>query len=434
MESVWSRERENFPAGSKLRGKVKTDVLVVGGGIAGILCAWELKRRGIDCVLVEQHRIGGGNTANTTAKITVQHGLIYQHLIRRIGTEKTALYYGINQKAIERYQQLAARIPCDWQAETAWLYSTESRALLEREARAYEQAGIPFSWQEKPALPVASYGAVGIAGQARFHPLKLIGGLLKDLSYYEHTFVEEIRDRRALTRSGEIEARHIVLATHYPLVNVPGRYFMKLTQQRSYVLGLEGVQPVDGMYIDTRTGGYSFRNHEDLLLFGGSGNKTAKPCGGFTQLRQAAAKFYPGGEERYAWAAQDCMSLDQIPYIGVHRKSAQRLYVITGFNKWGMSGAMAGAMVIGDLIETRKSEYESLFSPKRPMAAGKLIANMASAAAGLVRPGKRCTHLGCGLKWNEQEKSWDCSCHGSRFDQTGEIMDNPAKRRISVEK
>jgi hypothetical protein len=187
------------------------------------------------------------------------------------------------------------------------------------------------------------------------------------------------------------------------------------------------------MYLDGRENGYSFRTYDNLLFGGGGDHKTGKKGGGYAELRAFAKQAYPTATEKYHWTTQDCMTLDKIPYIGRHRSGSQNLYVATGFNKWGMSGSMVAAEILRDLIVSDKSELEELYNPSRSMMSRQLFVNIGSAAKGLLSVGgPRCTHMVCKLHWNAVEKSWDCSCHGSRFGKNGGVIDNPAKRGIRL--
>ena len=432
-QSIWQDALADVPERGPLIGERKTDVLVVGGGMAGLLTAYMLKKKGIDCLLLEAGRVCSGNTGRTTAKITAQHGLVYAKLIREYGAIAARRFYEANMAAIEAYRTLAEKIPCDCEEKTAYVYSTADHDALEKEAAAYVRLKIPHRWRENPPLPVRSVGALGMPGQAQFHPLKLVRGLLPELDYHENTFVTDIEGHRAVTRDGAVTAEHIVLATHYPMVNVPGLYFLKLHQSRSYVLALQGGPDVDGMYIDEQDGGLSLRNYGDTLLLGGGGHRTGKRGGDFAQLRAVAQNAYPDAAIRFAWAAQDCMSLDGMPYIGAHRKGAPYLHVATGFNKWGMTGSMLAATMLAEQIETGTSPLAGLLWPRRSMLHPALFSNIGTAALHLLKPGRRCSHLGCALHWNESEQSWDCPCHGSRVDCRGRLTDNPAKRGISIE-
>lgn len=435
MQSLWLDSVKNHRVryDGKIGRSFRTEALVIGGGMAGVLCAYRLKEMGVDCIVVEGGRLGEGTTGHTTAKITSQHGNIYAGLIRKIGLERALQYYQMNEKALDTYRELAKRHPCHFEEKHAYIYSVDDRAELEKEAEAYHRMHIPMHFDERPPLPFAVAGALGMERQAQFNPLELLVDIAKGLEIYENTFVHEIREQRAITSHGMIKADHIVLATHYPLVNIPGLYFMKLYQHRSYVIALENAPQIGGMYLDEKEGGYSFRNYGDMLLLGGGSHRTGCKGGGFDVLRELAGRAYADATEKYAWATQDCMTLDGMPYVGVQRRAEPNLYVATGFNKWGMTGAMSAAMIIADLIVNRRSEYEALLSPQRSVFHPQLIQNVFTSLYGYVRPGKRCTHMGCALKWNGREKTWDCPCHGSRFDASGNVINNPAKKRIADE-
>jgi len=181
------------------------------------------------------------------------------------------------------------------------------------------------------------------------------------------------------------------------------------------------------MFVDEAKKGMSFRNYENLLIVGGGDHRTGKAGGNYTELRQFAQKYYPNSIEKYNWATQDCMSLDGIPYIGRYSKSTANLFVASGFNKWGISSSMVSAMILSDMVVGKTNEFQEVFSPHRSMLNLQLLANGFEAVTNLLTFSKRrCPHMGCALKWNGTEFSWDCPCHGSRFDESGNLIDNPS--------
>ena len=440
MQTVWN-QTASLPAFPPLKKDIKTGVLVIGGGITGILCAYMLKQIGVPCVLVEADRLCGGVTGCTTAKITAQHGLIYHQLIRRFGEGKAKLYLEANQAALDRYRALARDIDCDFEEQSACVYTREAKGKkkVERELAALRRLGYPAVSVPRTALPFPTVDAVSFPDQAQFHPLKFIAGLLDGLdglTIYEHSTVRELMDRTAVTDGGRIRAEAIIVATHFPFLNKHGSYFLKLYQHRSYVIALEHAADVHGMYVDESERGLSFRSFGDLLLLGGGGHRTGKQGGGWKELRDFAKVHYPQAREVRHWATQDCMSLDGVPYIGQYSRRTPGLYVATGFNKWGMTSAMVAALMLSDRIAGHRSPYESVFSPSRSILRPQLAVNAAGAVLNLLTPtAPRCPHLGCALKWNPQEHTWDCPCHGSRFTEDGKLLDNPAtgdlKRRGS---
>lgn len=400
--------------------------------MVGILCAHRLAMRGVDYALIEADRICCGVTRNTTAKITSQHGLIYDKLMRMHGRETARGYWRANEAAMKEFRKLANAIDCDYRQMDNYIYAKDDLQKLEKEKAALDTLGIPAELIKATSLSFPVAGAIRFAGQAQFHPLKFAAELVKDLHIYEHTPAREFADNTVTTDYGKITAKKIIIATHFPLINKHGAYFLKLYQQRSYVLALKNAGQVDGMYLDEAENGLSFRNFGDLLLLGGGGHRTGKQGGGWAELEAFARQYYPDAREVCRWATQDCMTLDGIPYIGRYGKRTPELYVATGFNKWGMTTSMVAAMILSDLVTGKENPYADTFRPDRPILRKQLFANAAETTVNLLTPTKpRCPHLGCALKWNRQEHSWDCPCHGSRFDEKGMLLDNPATGNLN---
>ena len=432
MKSVWE-DGALRPAFNGLESDARCDVLVIGGGIAGVLCAYELTKRGVDCILVDAERICGGITKNTTAKITVQHGLIYDKMIKRFGKHRAQGYIGAQFDALMRYRELASQTNFDFCERESCVYTLRDSLSLERELRALELLGCKASLTDKTELPFEVSGALFIKGQAMMHPLKLLYALAAELCIYENTRVIEIRDGVAVTDKARIRAEHFIVASHFPFINKHGLYFLKMYQHRSYVLGIGAQEELRGMYIDEADGGFSFRSYGKTLLIGGGGHRTGKKGSAWHGLSKLAAEYYPHSNELYRYATQDCMTLDGIPYIGRYSKRTQRLYVTSGFNKWGMTSAMVSAHLLSDLVMGRKNKYEEIFSPGRSILRPQLAVNAFESAVNLLTPtAPRCPHLGCALKYNSYEHSWDCPCHGSRFAEDGELLDNPATKNKSL--
>lgn len=430
MESVWQKtELPEFP---ELKGDIHTNVLIIGGGMAGILTAYMLHQNGVKYVLAEKGRICSRTTANTTAKITFQHGLIYDRILKSGGVEKAQKYLKANMAAFDKYAGICADIDCDYEIKDNFVYSTDNRKKLEDEADALRKIGYHAEMCESIPIPVKNVGALKFSSQAQFNPLKFVSAIAGGLNIYENTFVREMPGNTAVTDNGRIYAEKIIVATHFPFINKHGSFFLKLYQHRSYVLALEGAESVDGMYVDEDHTGFSFRNYGDLMLLGGGGHRTGKKGGNWDELRAFSDKHYPDAREKYFWAAQDCMSLDGIPYIGQYSKSTPNLYVASGFNKWGMTGAMTAAITLSNMILGGSNEYADVFDPSRSILKPQLLVNGFESAKNLMTISeKRCPHLGCALKWNAAEHSWDCPCHGSRFSESGEVLDNPANGNLN---
>ena len=425
MKSIW--QDTHLPSFPALPGDTKTDVLIIGGGMAGLLTAHSLKEAGVKCMVAEAGTIAGGITGNTTAKITSQHGLIYRSLISRFGADTAGRYLEANEQAVSRFRELCRDLHCDWENQDAFLYSTDNRAALEAELNALQSLRFPAEFRENLPLPFPTLGGVCFPRQGQIHPLKLLDALVPKLHIYEHSRVLELTKHYAVTNRGKIFADSFIVATHFPFLNKHGFYFMKLYQQRSYVLALENVPVFDGMYLGIEKDGLSFRHWGDALLLGGGGHRTGKTGGGWVELEHRAKEYWPEARIIRRWAAQDCMSLDGVPYIGRYGKDTPNLFVATGFNKWGMTSSMVAAGILTDLVQRKSNPYTDIFSPDRTMLCGQLGLNLLESARNLLTPTvPRCPHLGCALKWNAQEHSWDCPCHGSRFTEDGTLLDNPA--------
>lgn len=432
MKSIWNGSTE-IPNFQRLGGTRNTDVLIIGGGLAGVLCAYFLKQKGVDCILAEGGKICSGTTANTTAKITSQHGLIYHKLFKKLGAEKASMYLYANQNAVEEYNKLCRNIDCNYEIKDNYVYSLDDRSLLEKEINSLSKIGYKADFKNNLPLPFETVGAVKFSNQAQFNPLKFVSELCKDLNIFENTFIYEIRDNRALTDSGEINAKKIIVTTHFPFINKHGSYFLKLYQHRSYAIALENSPQINGMYVDENKKGMSFRNYGKYLIIGGGSHRTGKKGGSWNEIRDAAARFYPESNEKFHWAAQDCMSLDSIPYIGHYSKRMNDLYVATGFNKWGITSSMVSAMLLSDMVVGKKPDWAEVFSPSRSIITPQLAVNAFEATVNLLTPStKRCPHLGCALKWNKAERSWDCPCHGSRFSSDGILLENPSTGNIKI--
>lgn len=476
MKSVWS-ESCKFRKREALNKDIKTDVLVIGAGIAGILTAYMLKQKGRDVVLIDAAEIASGNTKNTTAKITSQHDLIYSKLITEFGEEKARQYAKANELAIKKYKEIIEykRIECDFEEKPAYVYSLNEVDVLKEEVEAAKNLGIDAEFVQEVNLPFKIKGAVKFNNQAQFNPLKFLRGISNELVIYENTRALEIKENLVVTSGGNITANNIVVATHYPIMNAPGYYFMKMHQERSYVLALENTSEIDGMYIDLNKEGYSFRTYNNLLLLGGISHRTGEneEGGSYDELRKVAKKLYPKAKEKYYWSAQDCMTIDGIPYIGRYSSETPNIYVATGFNKWGMTSSMVSAMIISDMILEKENDFSEIFSPRRfdlslsinniandlietakNFIAQKVyipsseIEHIKNGHGGIIeyngekvgvyknKEGKeffvstKCTHLGCQLSWNADELTWDCPCHGSRFDYKGRLIGSPATKDL----
>lgn len=473
MESIWSKTTQ-IPEKKTLMKEKNIEIAVIGGGITGLLTAYLLQQNGKEVIVLEADQIGSGQTKNTTAKITSQHGRIYASLLKDYGAEKARLYAMANQEAIDHYEEIIKKehISCHFERVKSYLYSRKQETPICREAEVASILGIRAYFTKKVNLPFPIKGAVCFENQAQFHPLEFVKGIADKLTIYEHTKVKKVKGNCLETNQGKIYAKHIIFATHYPFHNFPGFYFARQHQERSYVIAISGIPKWKGIYYSEDKEGLSFRWYEDNLLIGGGGHRTGEitPKDGFSCLEKKIRSLYPDYTEVARWSAQDCITHDNLPFIGQYSIFHPNWYVATGLKKWGMTGAMVSARLLSDKICGHYNPYEKLFSPIRChffISRKKLWTDMKHSIKGLslgnfyfpfqnvyplesgeakiVRIGLRrygvykdsngklhkvsvkCPHLGCMLHWNPEELSWDCPCHGSRFDYDGNLLDNPAQ-------
>lgn len=474
INSIWS---EGFFGGRRyprLRGELSADVAVIGGGMAGILCADALVREGLSVVVLERDRVGSGQTGGSTAKITAQHGAIYHRLAGK-SRRAARLYAEANEWAVREYADRIRRegIDCDFEMRDAYVYAMDSRMLLEREYRAQKEAGLSVELCDGVGLPFDEVGAIRLSGQAQLHPLKFLYAVARNLRIFENSTVMRVSGTDVFTSHGCVHAKYVVFACHYPFKNFPGLFFTRMHQEQECFLALERAPIPSGMWVCVEEEGVSMRSYGRLTLMGGMSHRTGEGVGGaYAALRRRAARYFPESRVVAHWSAQDCITASGRPYIGRFCPTRPHWMIATGFGKWGMTASMISARLIGDLICGRKNPWSGLYSPTaRPLSEMRGIANeTAHAARGLARValslpnesvdalapghggivyvnGRRagaykdldgkvyavrpvCTHLGCRLEWNGDDKTWDCPCHGSRFDYRGEPIAAPAKKPL----
>ena len=423
--SLWQDtcKPNNFP---EIQNDIETDVLIIGGGIAGILCAYFLEQNNVDYILCEAKTIGSGTTARTTAVLSAQHDILYSQLIKKYGEEYAKLYLEANLNAITDFRKISNNISCDFEICPTYQYSAKNDSQLKNEIAALKKLNFNAKLTKSIPLPVKAKTNLCFPIGAQFHPLKFIYGISEKLNIFENSKIEKIEGTTAFCNGYKIFAKRIIICSHFPILNNHGLYFTKLYQKKSYVVALENAGKYHGTFVD-KDNGFYFRNYKNLLLVGGGDHRTGHIKDGFKTVRDFVSNNFPKAKEKYAWSTQDCMTLDNVAYIGKYSKNTPDIYVATGFNEWGMTTSMLSAQILCDMVCGKSNKYEKVFSPSRNMITPQLFANLGETVINFANPfPKRCTHLGCALKWNKYEHTWDCACHGSRFDENGEIINNPA--------
>ncbi|MEC5422533.1 FAD-dependent oxidoreductase [Virgibacillus sp. C22-A2] len=493
-EPFW-RDSVSLPSFPKLEQSINVDVGIVGGGITGITAAYLLSKQNVNVTLIDAGVILNGTTGHTTAKITAQHGLIYDELIQHFGQDKASQYYQAADDAQKLIQETISSlaIDCDFQKEDAYIYTNSDSYIsqLENEKKAYDKLNIQSQLTETIPLDIPLKSALIMKDQAQFHPLRYLKVLVEEsakngVQFFENTTATDIEHNKhpaIITRDGNrISCDNIIIATQFPFYDKEGFYFARMYQDRSYVLAVKSPKTFPGgMYINAETPTRSIRttsmNGEDLWLIGGENHKTGtgqSTIEHYNALHSFAAEYVGIDQIPYRWSAQDITTLDKVPYIGPITDNNDAIFVATGYRKWGMTNGTVAAKVISDRITQKENQYEDLYSPSRFQAdpsirkfasinadvakhliKGKLeytennINKLAADDATVTRiGGKRagvykdegeslhmvdttCTHMGCEVEWNSGDRTWDCPCHGSRFSYTGEVVTGPATKPLS---
>ena len=488
-ESIWltTADGAGFPL---LDRDVAVDVAVVGGGITGLTTALALKRQGATVAVAERETVAAGATGYTTAKISALQSTHLSDIRSKNGADGAAAYATATLEAVARIAALVEEegIECDFEQRDAFTYAGDQQEVAsgEQEADAAREAGLAVESTTETGLPWEVPAAVRLAGQAQFQPVAYTRGLAQRVDgdgshVFERTHVTGVEDGapcRVETAGGAtITAERVVVATNYPLLD-RGLFFARLEATRSYCVALpiRGDVP-QGMLITAGQPTRSLRTFRDHLIVGGEGHQTgaadARPER-YEALVEFGERHFPVGPGTpYRWSTQDGMPVDSLPYIGLYTPRSKRLYVAAGFMKWGMTSATIAATLLTDLIAGRDNPYAARFDPNRAslralpktaklnLHAGREFfgarakpaeasssAQVPAGEARVVRSGTgkigvfrdedggvhgvslRCTHLGCLVRFNDAERSWDCPCHGSRFDVDGAVLAGPATKPL----
>ena len=455
MNSYWNQTQEErkYP---KLTQDIGADVVIIGGGLTGIQTAYLLANRGLKVVLLEKDKLCSGTTGGSTGKITSQHGILYKYLKDLNGKDFAKKYYEANEQAKENIIKIInkEKIECDLERKNAYVFTEVEKEVqkIKEEVEYTKKIDISSQFVSEIDLPIDIYGAIKFENQAQFDPVKYVYGLSKCIiknggEIYENSKVlETVEDDGkyiVMTKEGSVKAKHLVIATRYPIIRFPGYYFMKMYQSTSYALLVDTHTDLelDGYYINSETPVLSFRtvktDGKNLLLAVGYDYKTGTEIIGnpFEYLKARIKNMYPEAEVLKTWTAEDCISLDKIPYIGDFSDIMDNCYVATGFNKWGVTSSNIGAKIIADKILGNRNEYEDIFESSRLgiiKNKDEVMNMIKEAGEGIIlerikgKPTPTCTHLGCKLSWNPIEEVWECPCHGSKFTKRGFVIEGPA--------
>ena len=539
MNSYWINSEKNKEKYNKLEKNIETDICIIGGGITGISTAYYLTKENLKVTVLDMGKIGFQTTGNSTAKITSQHGLFYKYLKDSKGEDFARLYYDANEDAIKNIKKIVEKenIECDLECQSAYVLAANREEVqkVKDEVEVVRGFGGHAEYLEredidKNLLILNPLAAIRFKNQAQFNSYKYtieLAKVCKNLgaNIYENTKVVDVRDEKDYyyleTEDGyKIKAKYLVITTKYPIINIPGFYFMKMYQSTSYGISIPVKEKLfDGMYITSTNPKVSLRmakvdnniikdvvdgnienyakqdkenrkrvkekqnskiDNEYVLIVVGADHKTGEKTdlsNSYKKLENITKQIYPQGKVENYWNTEDCITLDKIPYIGKYSTMWENAYVATGFNKWGITTSNIAANIITDMIIGRKNRYEDIFISTRvePVKNRQEVGNMLKeTVSSLVlkkfelpeseqaslknEEGKiieiegekvgaykdkegriytivpKCAHLGCELSWNNLEKTWDCPCHGSRYDYTGKMLYGPTVKDLYIDK
>jgi glycine/D-amino acid oxidase-like deaminating enzyme/nitrite reductase/ring-hydroxylating ferredoxin subunit len=489
-ESCWVATAPERDAAAPLSAEIEADVAIIGAGIVGLTAALLLQSAGRSVVVLEAARLGRQVTGGSTAKVTSQHGLVYDRLAKQMGTDAAAAYARSNEAGLafiaDRVRERG--IDCEFERCPAYVYAytAEQEAAVEREVAAASRAGLPARLVQDLALPFKVRAAVCFDEQAQFHPMKYLTAIAAEIGerggrIFEATRVVDVDNGQPCTvvaEHGKVRAQEVIVATNIPILDRGGFFGRAFPYRHMCIAAPVAKDRVpQGMYISAEEPIRSFRSTpwsetERLMVFIGEAFPTgqADTRDKLSSLESFAREHFGVTSPAYRWGNQDFYSADGVPFVGPILPGVSRIRIATGFNAWGITAGTVAAMILSDDMLGRRNDWAWLYDSRRlGLRSGgrKLVEKNIDAARNWVedrlhkaderspssiRPDEaaivrldgqavaayrdgegvlhsvsaRCTHMGCLVHWNSAERSWDCPCHGSRYDVDGNVLHGPA--------
>jgi glycine/D-amino acid oxidase-like deaminating enzyme/nitrite reductase/ring-hydroxylating ferredoxin subunit len=489
MKTIWRSESNTY---DKLNSDYECDTAIIGGGIAGLWCAYNLVNAGQRVCILEAKQIGSGVTAGSTAILTYAQDIIYNPLIKKHGTRVAKKYLEDTKQAISDIAEIIKtnNVDCELESIDFVLFTTKllGSCALKKERKAYAKLWQDVEELTRTQLPYKTKRALRFKNNYQFNPLKLCNWLAgyitkKGGHIFENTHVSEApADNTLRVNNHAIRAKNFIVATHFPYINAPGFYWLKMYQDQNYAMAFRPSRAYSDLVKNTSyesidETGFEYRKVGDMILVDGVSVRTGqKPYRSkYRIIEKHLGKHFGEYKEVARFCAQDCITMDKLPYAGLYSHFADNVFVVTGFNKWGMTNSYITAQTVCDMIlgklHSNASVSDNIYSPQRVALFVNLIeavSNVATIAASFannilnvdakkfqrIKPGQGavmkyrgqrvgasrdddgtvhlisaiCPHMGCNLKWNKDERTFDCPCHGSRFDTHGNIINNPSTK------
>ena len=441
-KSIFEKDFEGFEKYPKLDKDIKVDIAVVGGGLAGLLCAYHLTKDGYKVTVFEAGHIGAATTAKSTATLTALQSPMYTKLVKKY--KFAGGYFEAQKEALQMYKQIIDEfsIDCDFEIKPSYLYAVDgnkkSIKKLKKEYKVMKDFGCDVEYTQSDYGP-----AIKAEDQAQFNLLKFLKGLPKDFDMYENTRIVNFifKENKLRTENGKtIKADKIIVATRFPAI-LNNKYFLKMYQAKSYVITFKH-QLLDGIYSGVEDSGFYMRSYGDYMLLGGFDHRAGrhkKKVNYYDKLKASAKELFgiEEGDIKDSWSAMDSVTYDAVPFAGSISKKKSDVFVITGFNEWGVLNSMICSRVVSNCIAPKDDKFKTIFIPRRHYCRKNfgsflhhaLIATWAWVCS-LFRVRKACKHIGCGLRYNHIENVYECPCHGSRYDRSGKLLDGPATKNL----
>lgn len=450
QNSLWLSGIETIPAAG-LTDSLDCEVCIVGGGLTGVYTAYLLAKKGVKVVLLEANSsVAIATTGHSTGKLTPQHGVVFSKLLKAFSEDEVRTYFNANQTASESaIEQATVKV---YQKADSYLYATtgQGKQTLQEEIDAYKKLALPGIETTETELPFSIEKAIKIENTHQIHPTNFTLHFAKlaikeGASIYINTRITKVViDKNYVETEKELRVnyKHLVLATHYPIESAKGLMMAKLKIDRSYLMATKTSELLKGQYLSAENPARTIRtalvNNTPYFIYGGTSHKAGTDQNTqiyYETLEKELASVFDLSKPEFLWSAQDPNTADSIPYVGRITPNEPNVYIATGYRKWGLSNSLVAGEIISTAITSGRHVATDIYNPARNQFGRTLLRMLSvigfvttSLAGGYIArlETPKCTHLGCKTRWNEADETWDCPCHGSRYDQFGNVIEGPA--------